>query len=274
MAELGIVDIREINRVIKIMYDFDFSNHALTSYKQRLERLMKIFLIGSAESLIKKLQDDSGFFDVFLHEMSVPSTEMFRDPSLWRWLREEYFPDQLEKNGGKLKVSIPLCVSGAELYSLSILLFETGWYDKIQIVASSISDRSLEIMKQGTYDLKKIEVSQENYKRYNGPRDLSAYYKTEKDCVIRNNQLLDHVEFRKLNLNFDNAPQNVKLVLFRNNMIYYNPTRQDYMLQVLYRSMSVSGSLILGIRERISGISATRDFELINQTESVYRKKI
>ncbi len=274
MAELGIVDIREITRVIKSVYDFDFSNHALTSFKYRIERLMKIFSIGSVESFIRKIQDDETFFDAFLHEISVPSTEMFRDPSLWRWLREDYFPDQLERSGGIIKVWIPFCVSGAELFSLAILLYESGWQDSIQIVASSISDKSLEIIKKGTYDTKKIEVSQENYKRYNGPRDLAAYYKTEKDIIYRNTQLMDKVEFRKLNLNFDNAPQNVRLVMFRNNMIYYNPARQDYMLQVLYRSMSVSGLLILGIRERISGISATRDFELINPSESVYRKKI
>jgi len=274
MAELGIVDIREINRVIKSLFDYDFSNHALTSYKQRLERLMKIYIIGSSEGLMKKLRDDPGFFDIFLHEISVPSTEMFRDPSLWRWLREEYFPLQSDRNGGKLKVWLPFCVSGAELYSLSILISEAQLWDKVQIIASSVSDKSLGIIKAGIYDLKKVEVSQENYKRFNGQKDLSVYYKNEKDYIIRDTALTAFVEFRKLNLNFDNAPQNVKLILFRNSLIYYNPTRQESMLQVLYRSLSASGHLITGIREKLTGISATRDYELVNETESVYRKKI
>src|SRR4030066_2027930 len=117
MAELGIVDIREINRVIKSLFDYDFSNHALTSYKQRLERLMKIYLIGSAEGLMRKLQDDPGFFDIFLHEISVPSTEMFRDPSLWRWLREDLLPSSIEKSIGKFKIWLPNCVSGSEPFS-------------------------------------------------------------------------------------------------------------------------------------------------------------
>jgi chemotaxis protein methyltransferase CheR len=274
MAELGIVDIREIIRVIKSVSNYDFSNHALTSFKQRLERIMRLYVIGSPDGLIGKLQEDPGFFDTFLHEISVPSTEMFRDPSLWRWLREVYFPDNLDKNAGKFRIWIPVCVSGSELFSLAILLQESGIADKVQITASVLSEKSLALVKSGYYDLKKLEVSQENYKRFNGAKDLSSYCKPEKDYVVRNTSLIENVEFNKLNINFDNSPQNVKLILFRNNMIYFNPTLQDIILQTLHRSLSVSGHLILGIRERISGVSSGRDFKFVNETESVYRKKL
>jgi chemotaxis protein methyltransferase CheR len=274
MTELGIVEIREIIRIIKSLYNYDFSNYALTSFKQRIERLMTLYFIVSAEGLIRKLEEDAGFFDIFLYEISVPSTEMFRDPSLWRWLREEYFPSHLEKNVSKFKIWLPACVSGAELYSLVILLTEAGLLEKVQITASSISDKSIGIIKEGSYDMKKVEVSQENYKRFNGSKELLTYYKPGRDCIIRNASLIDNVEFNKLNINFDNAPQNIKLILFRNSLIYYNPTQQDKILQVLHESLSVSGHLVLGIRERITGISNNIEFENINKAESVYRKKI
>jgi chemotaxis protein methyltransferase CheR len=271
---LGIVDIREINKVIKSLFDYDFSNHALTSYKQRLERLMNMHTIGSAEGLIKKLQDDKNFFDLFLFETSAPSTEMFRDPSLWRWLREEFFPEHLDKGPGKLKIWLPVCVSGAELSSLVILLSEANALDKVQILATSLSDRSLNLIRDGIYDLKKLEVSQENYKRFNGQKDLSAYYRYERDYIVRNKALTADVEFRKITTGFENAPQNVKLIIFRNNLIYANPTRQEFLLQVMYRSLSVAGHIALGIREKITGIGVTRDFDLVNEAESIYRKKI
>lgn len=274
MTELGIVDIREIIRMIKSFYNYDFSNYALTSFKLRLERFMRIYFIGSADDLIKKLEEGPEFFDTLLYEISVPSTEMFRDPSLWRWLREEYFPDHIEKATGKFKIWLPACISGGELFSLEILLHEMGLSDKVQIVVSSTSDKSLAIIKSGSYDLKKIEVSQENYKRFNGSKELSAYYRTERDNIIRNTSLLENVEFKKLNINFDNSLQNIRLILFRNSLIYFNPTQQDKVLQMLYASLSVSGHLVLGIREKISGISNSREFEIINEAESVYRKKI
>jgi chemotaxis protein methyltransferase CheR len=274
MPELGIVDIREIIRALKSDYDFDFGNYALTSFKQRLERIMVMNNIGSADKLIGKFRDETGFFDTFLHELTVPATEMFRDPSLWRWLREEYFPVAIDKNTARFKIWLPGCVSGAELYSLIILLSESGLMEKVQIIASCLSDKSIEIIKTGSYDLKKMEVSEENYKRFNGSKELSAYYKIDKNCAFRDRGIIEHVEFRKLNVNFDNAPQNIRLILFRNSMIYFNSTQQEKVLKIIYDSLSVSGHFIIGIREKISGMSMGWDYEVVNETESVYRKRL
>jgi len=66
----------------------------------------------------------------------------------------------------------------------------------------------------------------------------------------------------------------VKLILFRNSLIYCNPTMQDRILSVLSDSLSASGILITGIKERISGISSSKDFEIMNEAESVYKKRI
>ncbi len=274
MPELGIVDIREIIRVVKSEYDYDFANYALTSFKQRLERLMSLYNISSIESLTGKLKDESAFIDTFLHEITVPSTEMFRDPSLWRWLREEYFPKVMDKFPGKFKIWLPSCVSGGELFSLAILLSESGFLDKVQIIASCLSLKSIEEIKSGSYDQKKMEISEENYKRFNGSRQLSDYYKSDRTGITRDTSLISQVEFKKLNINFDTAPQNVRLILFRNSMIYYYPTQQEKVLRILYNSLSASGHLVIGIREKLTGMSPGRDFELANELECVYRKRI
>jgi chemotaxis protein methyltransferase CheR len=273
MTELGIVDIREIIRTIKLHYNYDFADYALTSFKQRLERVMIRNNIDSPEKMITKLQKESGFFNTFLSDIAVPSTELFRDPSLWRWLREVYFPSVIEKTIGKFKIWLPYCVSGGELYSLTILLSEMDMLDKVYIVATCISDILIDKISEGCYDPKKIDVSVENYKRFNGSRDLSTYFKTDQGCVLSATSLIRNVEFRKLTINFDNAPVNNKLILFRNNLIYYNPTMQERVLQILHETLSGSGHLILGIREKIVNSNTNRDFEVINEAESVYRKR-
>jgi chemotaxis protein methyltransferase CheR len=274
MPELGIVDIREIVRIVKSEYDYDFGNYALTSFKQRLERLMALYSIGTIDALAEKLKKENNFFDTFLHDITVPSTEMFRDPSLWRWLREEYFPRVMDKFPGKFKIWLPACASGGELYSLAILLSESGLLDKVQIIASCLSLQSIEEIKNGSYDQKKTEISEENYKRFNGARQLSDYYKTDRTGIIRDTSLISQVEFKKLNINFDNAPQNVRLILFRNSMIYYHPSQQEKILRILYNSLSASGYLVIGIREKLNGMSPGRDFEVANEIECVYRKRM
>jgi chemotaxis protein methyltransferase CheR len=273
MAELGIVDIREIIRIIKTTHEYDFSNYALTSFKFRLEKIMFNHSITTTEGLIRKLHEEESFFDVFLHEISVPSTEMFRDPSIWRWLRDDYLPGMIDKNVGKLKIWLPMCVSGGELYTLAILLAESDMLDKVQITATCISQQSIELVKRGCYDLKKIEASEENYKRFNGTRELSVYYRLDKNCVIRDTALIENVEFRKVHINIDRSPQNVKLILYRNNLIYLNPSQQERTLRLLYDTLSVSGHLILGTKERITPIQTSRDFELVNESESIYRRR-
>ena len=274
MPELGIVDIREVIRVVKSEYDYDFSNYTLTSFRMRLERLMSLLKIGSTEALTGRLTTEHGFFDTFLYGMTVPSTEMFRDPSLWRWLREEHLPRVMDKFPGKFKIWLPACVSGGELYSLAILLSESGMLDKVQIIASCVSLQSIEEIKNGIYDTRKMEISGENYKRFNGTRQLSDYYRSDSTHVIRNNSLISQVEFKILNINFDNAPQSVRLILFRNSMIYYYPTQQEKILRILYNSLSSSGHLVIGNREKLSSMGLGRDFEVANEIECVYRKRI
>ena len=230
--------------------------------------------ISNPEALIQKLKNNPDFFDIFLFELSVPSTEMFRDPSLWRWLREDFLPDAIEKSINKYKIWLPNCVSGGELYSMAILLYEIDMLDKVDIISTTISNKSIEYIKEGKYDLKKIGVSNENYRRFNGSNDYSDYYNLDKYYAFRDTLLIKDVEFIKQNINFDNSPQNVKLILFRNNLIYYNPSLQEKVLHHMHDCLSANGHLILGIKEKIKQVGNEKVFEEVNEPESVYKKKL
>lgn len=273
MTELGIVDLREINKIIYEQYGYDFSNFAITSYKQRLEYIIMHNNLSGKDELIRKISGHPGFFDIFLHEISVPSSEMFRDPSLWRWLREEVFATLSETNLMNFKIWFPYCVSGGELYSMAILLKEMDLLNKVKIIASYMSERSLELIRSGDYDLKKTEISAENYRRFHGSRIFKDYYNIDRYYALRDTSLINNVEFIKQNINFDNAPYNVRLILFRNTAIYFNPNMQETVLSKLHNSLSVTGYLIVGSNERLRGAN-TGEFEFVNEAESVYKKKI
>jgi len=274
MTELGIVEIREILRVIKEKYKYDFSNFALTSLKQRLEKTIIRNNLNGFQGLIKLITDNTQYFDTFLYELFVPSTEMFRDPSLWRWLRDELFTKLTEDKLNNYKIWLPNCISGGELYSIAILLFELGILDKVRIIASSVSEKSINNMKRGIYDLKKIEVSNENYTRSLGSRSLDVYYEIDRYFANRDISLIRNVEFHKQNLDYDDSPMNVKLILFRNSLIYYNPGLQEKILKKMYESLSASGHLIIGIKERIRDTTSFKGFDVVEESERVYKRKI
>lgn len=274
MVELGIVDIREIIRLIKSMYGFDFSNYSLTSFKYRLEKVIAKNNLGSTESLYRKLSDEPDFFDKFMYQISVPSTEMFRDPSVWRWLREIFFNKLDDKHLINFKIWLPHCVSGCELFSLVILLKEINLLDKVKIFATAFSNESITYIKSGDYPLKKIETSVENYIRYKGERDLTDYYTQEKYAVKRDTTLLNNVEFIKDDLTYSRAPKNVKLILMRNVCVYFNPGFQELIQSKMHETLSASGNLIIGLKEGINNKSNVAPrFEVVEENESVYRKK-
>lgn len=275
MIKLGIVDIREIVRILKDSYGHDLSAYALTSLKYRLENNLNKYNIRTVENFFRKLGDEPNFTDLFIGELLAPSTEMFRDPSLWRWLRESHFMDNNGTDLTNYKIWLPLCVSGAELYTLAIVLKECGLLNKVKIYATYFSDHNLDFIQSGEYPMKKIEVSQENYRRYQGKEEFSDYYQISNGTAIRNKSLIERVEFIKDDISYAHVPKNIKLVLYRNTMIYFNPTLQSKVLNKIYQSLSVKGLLAIGIKEAMSSSSTDGyAFEPANINESVYKRKV
>jgi chemotaxis protein methyltransferase CheR len=272
MVELGIVDIREIIRLIKAHFGFDFSHFALTSLKYRLEHIIAKNNLTSPEGLYRKLIDQKDFFDTFLFQLMVPSTEMFRDPSVWRWIREEYFSRLDEMSLMNFKIWLPFCTSGGELYSIAILLKELKLTHRVKVYASVLSNATVQYIKSGEYPTKKIEVSTENYNRFQGDYDFESYYKNDKYTIIRNASLLENIEFIKDDLELKNSPKNVKLILMRNAMIYFNPTYQDIVISKMHDSLSANGIFVIGLKESIG--SKQNLFETVNENEGVFRRRI
>ena len=268
--EIGILDFRNIIKVIKETYDYDFSDYALISLKRRFELVIQLHNIKDTDSLITKLHEDKSFFQSFLQEIAIESTEMFRDPSLWRYLRDELLPIMI-KEVSKPKIWIPLCVSGDELFTLVILLKEQGWLNLVEIVTSCMNDLIIDHIKSGLFRNYKIEVSEDNYGRYQGKAKLSNYYRISNDQAIRDSSLIKNVNFVKQNINFDNSPRDIKLILCRNQLIYFTQNLHDKTLKIFSDSLIAGGYLILGVKEQTGHMGASY-FRLVNEAESVYRK--
>jgi chemotaxis protein methyltransferase CheR len=71
--------------------------------------------------LIKRLQDDPRFVKELVSEVTVNVTEMFRDPSFWRELRDHVLPNIL-LNTQSISIWHAGCSSGEEVFSMAILL--------------------------------------------------------------------------------------------------------------------------------------------------------
>ena len=271
--ELGIVDTRNIIKTLQDVYNYDFKNYALTFFKRRVERVIANYNLKDAEGFIRKIETEKDFFEIFLQEMCVENTEMFRDPSLWRVLKEEIFLQNIQ-NAVNYKIWFPEVSSGEELYSVAIILRKLNLHKNVQLIASSISELDLEKTKKGIFDPKKTEVNDTNFKRIFSESELSDFYTIENDKALWDTSLVENTKFIKQNIIFDDYPKGIKLILFRNQMIYYNQILQERFIKIMYNCLVPGGHLIIGNNEKIEYWNSDKDYTLINEAESIYKKKL
>jgi chemotaxis protein methyltransferase CheR len=112
--EIGIVDTRNIIKTLLDDFGYDFRDYALTSFKRRLEYILSLYALRDADGLIAKLKDSKDFLDQFLYDITPETTEMFRDPSFWRVLRDEIIPELVRSATSKPRIWIASFDSGED----------------------------------------------------------------------------------------------------------------------------------------------------------------
>jgi chemotaxis protein methyltransferase CheR len=140
MQEIHIIDIRKLTDTIKAKYDYDFTNYAISSFKRRIARIIDLYKLNSVDALTKKIAAEPVFFEEFVSEITVNVTEMFRDPSFWRIMRDKIIPNIL-LNHHRVSIWHAGCSSGEEVYSMAILLKEMGILQDAKIIATDIDNQ-------------------------------------------------------------------------------------------------------------------------------------
>lgn len=270
VSEIPVSDLKRLVTSIKNQYSFDFGDYAMSSFKRRVARVLQVYGLPSIEELLKRLDNNQEFYEEFLREITVNTTEMFRAPSFWRKLRDQIIP-ALAGNG-TIRIWSAACSSGEEVYSLAILLSEMGLFDKVKIVASDINDKVLEKAKQGSYWIRSLEVNEKNYERFEGKRKLSDYFTVSGENYVMNKELIQHVTFKQFDLVQGQEFLKFDLILCRNVMIYFNPDLQDKVTQLFHKSLFMRGFLAVGEKETIAFCRSAEKFETFCAEERIYKK--
>ncbi|HEY0742075.1 MAG TPA: protein-glutamate O-methyltransferase CheR [Chryseosolibacter sp.] len=271
MQDIDIADLKRISELIHQKYNYDFRNYAMSSFKRRVLRIMELKKL-TVETLIKKLQESPAFINEFLDELTVNVTEMFRDPSFWRIMREEVIPAIL-LNHKQFKIWHAGCSSGEEVMTMCIMLKEMGILQDVSIIATDLDVNILEKAKSGVYPVKNMELNEKNYIRFQGTApSLKSYYREENGNAIFDKSLLAGVSFRKHDLVLGEVFNKFDLVLCRNVMIYFNQTLQNEVLKKFHESLFKYGYLAIGSKESLIWCDYANRFIVVNNEEKIYKK--
>lgn len=267
---MDIADIKKITTLVQAKYGYDFRDYAMSSFKRRMLRILELKSL-TTDTLLKKLNDQPGFITEFLDEVTVNVTELFRDPSFWRLLRDEVIPAIL-LNNREFRILHAGCSSGEEVISMAILLREMGIHDKVTIVATDIDPTILERAVAATYPIKSMEINEKNYIRFQGKSTIGSYYREDNGKAVFQKDLLANVTFRQYDLVTGDVFNKFDLILCRNVMIYFNQALQNEVLKKFHASLFRYGYLAIGSRESLMWCEYANRFICVNQEEKVYRK--
>ncbi|WP_338792593.1 protein-glutamate O-methyltransferase CheR [Bernardetia sp. Wsw4-3y2] len=271
MGEIEIAELRKLTTFIKDKFDYNFKDYAMSSFRRRIKRMLDLYKLQTVDELIHILNTKEGFFEEFVSELTVNVTEMFRDPTFWRVLREHIIPN-IMLNHNKISIWHAGCSSGEEIVSMSIVLDEMGILDKAKIVATDIDRSIIAKAKEGRYPLKHMEVNRKNYLRYQGKYSLEKYYTEVGSEAVINKSLLENVSYRKHDLVQGSVFSKFDLVLCRNVMIYFNQTLQNQVLHRLHESLFKYGYLVIGSKESLIWCDIAHKFIVVNNEEKIYKK--
>jgi chemotaxis protein methyltransferase CheR len=266
---LSIQDLDELIDLVKKIHGFDFSSYSKASLKRRVLRIMQNKK-QTFYDLKHVLVNNQAFFQEFLDEVTVNVTEMFRDPSFYKALNNQVIP--YLSSYQHVKIWSAGCSSGEEVYSLAILLNETGLRKKSFIYGTDINTEMLKEARKGIYSLKKIKSYAENY-QYSGLKgSLTDHFTIMYDAASVHSELKHNTLFSVHNLVSDAIFNEFQLITCRNVFIYFESELQEKILELFYNSLAPLGFLCMGSKETIRSDKFKKKFKIINSKENIYQK--
>ena len=257
-------DIRSFQETVRNHSDYDFTEYSLTSLRRRLTKILLEFDMDM-EELTRGLRADIEFLETIVRKLTVHTTELFRDPDIWKVLRNKFLPSLGDRE--EIHIWHPGCSTGQEVFSMMMLLEDVGLLEKSHIYASDLNPDVIETAREGKYKYHFNQSYLENFDRvlldgdgdssWNNRKYWKKYFNIDetRDVIQMKDYLRLKPVYKKLDLVKDPNPFMVKfdLIVCRNVIIYFNYDLQNRVFDLFHQNLKENGTLLLGIHESIIG---------------------
>jgi chemotaxis protein methyltransferase CheR len=264
------IELKMLVEAIYLKYSYDFRDYTGASQKRRVLHAMREMGCETISQLQSRVLHEPAAFSELLQYLTIPVTEMFRDPTYFAALREHVMP--VLSTYPSLKIWVAGCSTGEEVFSLAILLKEEGLLERSIIYATDINPQSLEKAKKGVFPLENMRAYTENYQAAGGRRAFSDYYTAAYNAALFDRSLAENVTFADHSLATDAVFAETQFISCRNVMIYFKKKLQERALGLFHESLCHRGFLGLGSKESIDFSAYGPLFEPVVKRERLFRK--
>jgi two-component system CheB/CheR fusion protein len=256
-------------RLLRTSSGVDFTHYKRATIDRRLARRMALHHLDDLASYVELVQNDLAEQQALSEDLLIVVTSFFRDPGGLESLSRLTFPALMRERSPKdpLRVWVPGCASGEEVYSIAIglleFLGERSTATPIQIFGTDVSERAIERARAGSYpESIAAEVSPERLRRFF--LKLDNRYQIAKSiremCVFARHDVTRDPPFSRLDL-----------VSCCNLLIYLDQAMQRRVLSLFHYALKPRGFLMLGPSESV-GESADL-FESMDRHYRIYARK-
>lgn len=246
---------------------FAKSNIDLNQYKpaqmqRRITNLMNRHGVATYMAFFQLLETNPKLYKDFIDYLTINVTEFFRTPEKFVELEEKVVPDLL-KLSSRLNIWSAGCSTGAEPYSLSMIMLDKAPSVRHRILATDLDVEMLAKAKQGTYnvgELKNIPAAR-----------LDKYFTRVGDSCTVKDVVKAAVDFQRHNLLLDKFESGFDLILCRNVVIYFTEEAKDALYRRFFAALKPGGVFFVGGTEAILNF---RDIGFTHYLPFFYRKPL
>jgi two-component system CheB/CheR fusion protein len=261
--------LKNIFKILSQRTGVDFLYYKPSTISRRINRRMAHNKVKTLKEYHKFLKNNPSEADILYNDLLINVTNFFRDPETFETLIKVAYP-VIENNNSQnspIRVWVPGCSSGEEVYSLAITLYEYFGQDtrrSFQLFATDISDTVLEKARKGIYSSAILEdVSPKRLKNFFKPLDDGSFQ------INRN--IRDLVIFAHHDLVTDPPFSKIDLISCQNVLIYLSPVLQKKIIPLFHFALKMHGFLMLGNNESVGTFADL--FTLADKKHKIYQKK-
>jgi len=261
-----------LRRIFALLYNtarVDFSRYKPTTVRRRIGRRMMVHRLETLSEYAHYVEHHPVELRELYRDLLISVTSFFRDPETFKALVNLLAGTLTDRRDTEqpVRVWVPGCASGEEVYSLAICIYEV-LKDKelvlpLQIFGTDISDVALDRARHGLYPVGiEEDITPERLRRFFAKVD-SGYQisKTIRESCV----------FARQDVTRDPPFSNLDLVSCRNLLIYLDQSAQRHVLPVFHYALKPNGFLMLGTAE--STAAASELFVAADAEHKIYGRK-
>ncbi|MGB3244570.1 MAG: CheR family methyltransferase [Sulfitobacter sp.] len=239
-----------ISEILRKQSGHDFSEYKSKTFFRRVARRMQVRKIDDLAGYCALLKQDSDEVNALFSDLLISVTNFFRDTDAFAALEDQVIPNICKNRDARtpIRVWVPACTTGEEVYSLAILISEhleaKAIVAQVQIFATDIDDPALSVARQGRYPEQLLrQVSAQRLAKY-FVQDGASYVvckKVREMCIFSPHNIISDPPFSRMDM-----------VSCRNLLIYFGPDLQRQVIPTFHYALKPEGYLFLGASESIS----------------------